>query len=441
MAESNYRDLGLANDAITSVTRTSGNGAPGTLDTYTIRTRSNKEFNFTVWNGSNGTNGTDGNSFVIIGEVSNVSGLPDVSGMELGTAYFVGTTNPKDVYVVVNVNGTKQWANEGNLEGPAGQTGPRGVSIASVTPQSTSSAGGGSSVYNVNLEGGTVAGTFTVYNGLNGSNGLPGAPGADGKTPTLTCANGSNIGTYRPAGPTVTPSDDGNNNYTFTFDYLRGEKGEKGDPGDDGTPGEKGDTGATGNGISSITGPTTSGLVDTYTINMTDGTSKQFTVTNAKSITGVARQGQSNLDVTYRITFNSGNPFDYVVTNGNGITGITGPTSSGLEDTYTINTNVGGPYTFTVKNGIMSAAQFGYGNQGVASADFWGEAGIKTINVTISSNYFPMGVRLEDQDGNSVDYICWQRTSATNVQIIMSLGSAVSPDEPFTAYVDYVNLV
>ena len=50
--------------------------------------------------------------------------------------------------------------------------------------------------------------------------------------------------------------------------------GAKGDPGD---PGEKGDP---GNGIASITKTASSGLVDTYTITYTDGTTTTFTVTN-----------------------------------------------------------------------------------------------------------------------------------------------------------------
>ena len=54
--------------------------------------------------------------------------------------------------------------------------------------------------------------------------------------------------------------------------------------GDTGAKGDKGDTGAkgdTGNGIASIEKTGTSGLVDTYTITMTDGTTATFTVTNA----------------------------------------------------------------------------------------------------------------------------------------------------------------
>ncbi len=58
---------------------------------------------------------------------------------------------------------------------------------------------------------------------------------------------------------------------------LEDLKGEKGDQGDQGIQGEKGDT---GNGIASIAKTGTEGLVDTYTITFTDGTTTTFTVTN-----------------------------------------------------------------------------------------------------------------------------------------------------------------
>lgn len=54
----------------------------------------------------------------------------------------------------------------------------------------------------------------------------------------------------------------------------------KGDKGDTGETGATGATGATGNGIASIAKTGTSGLVDTYTITFTDGTTSTFTVTN-----------------------------------------------------------------------------------------------------------------------------------------------------------------
>lgn len=53
----------------------------------------------------------------------------------------------------------------------------------------------------------------------------------------------------------------------------RGLKGDKGDTGD---------TGATGNGIASVSKTGSSGLVDTYTITYTDGTTATFTLTNGK---------------------------------------------------------------------------------------------------------------------------------------------------------------
>ena len=60
----------------------------------------------------------------------------------------------------------------------------------------------------------------------------------------------------------------------------QGIQGIQGPQGVQGETGPKGDTGATGNGIASITKTGTSGLVDTYTILYTNGTTSTFTVTN-----------------------------------------------------------------------------------------------------------------------------------------------------------------
>ena len=49
-----------------------------------------------------------------------------------------------------------------------------------------------------------------------------------------------------------------------------------------GAKGDKGDTGDTGNGIQSVTKTSTSGLVDTYTILYTNGTTSTFAVTNGE---------------------------------------------------------------------------------------------------------------------------------------------------------------
>lgn len=53
--------------------------------------------------------------------------------------------------------------------GTQGPVGPQGVSITSTTRASGTGAPGTTDTYNVNLSNNTVAGTFTVYNGMNGT--------------------------------------------------------------------------------------------------------------------------------------------------------------------------------------------------------------------------------------------------------------------------------
>lgn len=78
--------------------------------------------------------------------------------------------------------------------------------------------------------------------------------------------------------------------------FVQGQKGEQGDPGQDGTDGQDG---ADGRGIVSITKTATAGLVDTYTITYTDGTTSTFEVTNGKD-----GSGEDSLIVT--LTYQSG---------------------------------------------------------------------------------------------------------------------------------------
>ena len=99
----------------------------------------------------------------------------------------------------------------------------------------------------------------------------------------------SAIATTLPAGSNATASYDVDEG-VFTFGIPRGNKGDTGD------------TGETGNGISNIRKTSTSGLVDTYTITYTDGTTTTFTVTNGQNGTGsvadVTQNGVSVLDGT-----------------------------------------------------------------------------------------------------------------------------------------------
>ena len=155
----------------------------------------------------------------------------------------------------------------------------------------------------------------------------------------------------------------------------------------------------------------TSGLVDTYTITYTDGTTTIFTVTNGEKgdkgdqgIQGI--QGVSGADGhTPVITIQNGYWYiDGVNTNqaaqgvkgetGNGISDISKTGTSGLVDTYTITYTNGTTTTFTVTNGEKGdkGDQGIQGIQGVPGADghtpiitiqngFWYIDGVNTNQV------------------------------------------------------------
>ena len=112
----------------------------------------------------------------------------------------------------------------------------------------------------------------------------------------------------------------------------------------------KGETGDTGNGISNITRTASVGLVDTYTVSMTDGTSYDFTVTNGSGISNISAPTTAGLVDTYTITCQDGSSYTFNVTNGNGISNIAKTNTSGLVDTYTVTTTNGNTYTFNVTN-------------------------------------------------------------------------------------------
>lgn len=71
-----------------------------------------------------------------------------------------------------------------------------------------------------------------------------------------------------------------------------------------------------GNGIAAITKTSTSGLVDTYTISYTNGTTSTFTVTNGRGISNISKTNTSGLNDTYTITYNDGTTSTFTVTNG-----------------------------------------------------------------------------------------------------------------------------
>ena len=109
--------------------------------------------------------------------------------------------------------------------------------------------------------------------------------------------------------------------------------------------------GEAGNNIQSIEKTATSGLIDTYTVTLSDGSTSTFDVYNGKEITTVEKTATSGLEDTYTITYNDNSTDTFTVTNGNGITSIVKTATSGLEDTYTITYSNGTTSTFVVTNG------------------------------------------------------------------------------------------
>lgn len=97
-----------------------------------------------------------------------------------------------------------------------------------------------------------------------------------------------------------------------------------------GATGSRGSPGKDGNGIVSVVKTGTNGLVDTYTITFTDGTSTTFTVnngedgTNGNGIADISKTGTDGLVDTYTITYANGTTETFTITNGeNGEDGTT----------------------------------------------------------------------------------------------------------------------
>lgn len=87
------------------------------------------------------------------------------------------------------------------------------------------------------------------------------------------------------------------------YEYLTDMSGAQGIEGPEGKPGQQGERGEQGVGISSITKTGTVGLVDTYTISLTNGQSSTFTVTNgAQGIQGETGATGATPQITAQVT-------------------------------------------------------------------------------------------------------------------------------------------
>ena len=170
--------------------------------------------------------------------------------------------------------------------------------------------------------------------------------------------------------------------------YIESANSFKGDKGDTGATGA---TGATGNGIASFAKTGTSGLVDTYTITFTDGTTTTLNVTNGKSISSILTIEQTGDNVKVQVTYNDDSIEYFYFDAGNGIASIEKTGTSGLVDTYTITYTDGTTTTFNVTNGQDGATgQTGATGNGIASITKTGSSGLVdtyTITFTDGTTY------------------------------------------------------
>ena len=216
----------------------------GNKDIYVITYSDGSTSEFTVTNGTNGHSPVitiENGEWCIDGTPTGIKALgKDGKGIK---SINKTTDGLVDTYTIIYTDDT---------EFEFTVTNGRGIVSISLT---STSADGLVDTYTITYNDGTTS-TFTVTNGANGINGIQGEKGDDGHTPVITIQNGKwHI--------------DG----VDTGMQAQGVKGE------------------TGNGISDISKTGIDGLVDTYTITYTDGTTTTFTVTNgaqgAQGIQGI----------------------------------------------------------------------------------------------------------------------------------------------------------
>lgn len=220
--------------------------------------------------------------------------------------------------------------------------------------------------------------TFTVTNGRSISNLTSSKSGKvttvtitynDGTTSTLTVRDGENVssiteywavstsGSTTPQSWQTTPQ-----TLTATYKYLwhytrytyTDGTSSSTTPAVQGVYGDKGDTGDTGTSITSIAKTGTSGLVDTYTVTMSNGTTTTFTVTNGSEIESVVKTSTAGLVDTYTVTMGNGETHTFTVTNGRSIVSFeqtSGTHAAGTIDVYTITYNDGDTSQIQVYNG------------------------------------------------------------------------------------------
>ena len=403
------------------------------MDTYTILYTDETTSTFSVTNGKDGEGGGgggggDGRGIVSITKTG-TEGLVD-------TYSILYTDQTVSTFTVTNgANGTN------GTDGQDGQDGEDGVGITGITKTGTA---GLVDTYTISFSNGTSS-TFTVTNGKDGEDGQDGQDGAEGPqgpagtdgTDGKDGKDGRGISKIEKSGTvglvdtyTITYTD----STTQTFNITNGADGQQGPAGQDGNDGADGND---GNGIASITKTSTAGLIDTYTISYTDGTSTTFTVTNGQNgsngadgangvgITNIEKTSTSGLVDTYTISYSNGETDTFTVTNGtngqdgqtgatgNGVSGIAKTATAGLVDTYTITYTNGDTDTFTVTNGADGQdgtngtnGTDGADGRGIVSITKTGTSGlVDTYTITYTDSTTSTFSVTNGADGSSSDTV------------------------------------
>ena len=169
---------------------------------------------------------------------------------------------------------------------------------------------------------------------------------------------------------------------------------------------------ALGMGIEGIAKTGTTGLVDTYTISLVNGTTFELTVTNGNGITGIAKTGTAGLVDTYTVSLSDGTSTTFEVTNGaKGDKGDTGATPNiavsattlpaGSEATATVSGTAENPtITFGIPQGQQGQSGEIYQTTGTSTTGAMSQKATtdelaKITNMPIGM-IFPSAVALND---------------------------------------------
>lgn len=174
--------------------------------------------------GPKGDKGDSGNDLVITATVTSTSQLPSTA--PAGTAYFVGLTAPRDIYMFDGLTNT--WINQGQLQGPKGDQGPQGIQGAKGETGSQGPTG---------PKGATGPQGEQGIQGPKGDTGATGATGPQGPTGPK-----GDTGPAGPKGDTGEPGPQGPQG-------IQGIQGPQGPQGERGLKGDQGPTGKDGNNL------------------------------------------------------------------------------------------------------------------------------------------------------------------------------------------------